>query len=58
MADYYIFGFGLIVTLIVGSGLTAMILAHHRLLEQERQDAVTKADGKPVPVVADDRTRR
>ncbi len=58
MADYYIFGFGLVVTLIVGSGLTAMILAHHRLLEQEQRDADAKAEGNPVPVVADDRTRR
>ena len=34
MSDFYIFGFGLLVPLIVGSGLATVIIAHNRALEQ------------------------
>lgn len=57
MADYYIFGFGLVVTLIVGSGLAAMIVTNNRLIEQERNGNGATADVKPVPVVAGERLR-
>jgi len=57
MADYYIFGFGLLVTLIVGSGLTTMIVAHNRALEREEHEVVSKAAAEPVPAVVRDRSR-
>ena len=34
MVDYWIFGFGLVVTLVVGFGLTTMIISNNRLLER------------------------
>jgi|GEM_PF-3769624 len=33
MVDYVIFGFGLFVTVVVGFGLTTMIIAHNRAIE-------------------------
>jgi hypothetical protein len=57
MADYYIFGFGLLVTLIVGWGLAVMIVANNRALEREEQGAVTRAGAAPVPAVVRDRSR-
>ena len=36
MVDYWIFGFGLVVTVIVGFGLTTMIVTHNRLIEREK----------------------
>jgi hypothetical protein len=46
MSDYYIFGFGLLVTLLVGSGLATMIIANNRALEeQERASEVPAAAG-------------
>lgn len=37
MIDYYIFGFGLVVTLVVGSGLSAMIVASNRAAARQRE---------------------
>ena len=39
MTDLYIFGFGLAVTILVGSGLAMMIIANRRTVEVERSDA-------------------
>ena len=50
MIDYYIFGFGLVVTLLVGSGLTTMIIAHNRAIEAEERESEAQEDGKPAPV--------
>jgi hypothetical protein len=46
VTDYYIFGFGLLVTLLVGSGITTMIIANNRAAEvQERGSEVSSAAG-------------
>ena len=57
MVDYYIFGFGLLVTLIVGSGLMSMIVAHDRALGREEHETVTGVGAAPVPAVVRDRSR-
>ena len=48
MVKYFIFGFGLIVTLIVGFGLTTMIIIHNRVIE--RASAASAAAARVVPV--------
>ncbi|MGK0155368.1 MAG: hypothetical protein ACI9SE_002331 [Neolewinella sp.] len=48
MVNYFIFGFGLVVTLIVGFGLTTMIIIHNRVIE--RESAASAAAARSVPV--------
>ncbi len=47
MVEYWIFGFGLVVTLIVGFGLATMIITHNRLIERGSADVVA-AEVAPV----------
>ena len=46
MIDYVIFGFGLFVTVIVGSGLATMIVTHNREIQRntEKTDSSSKSD--------------
>lgn len=48
MSDYYIFGFGLFVTVLVGSGLTTMIIANNRALEAQERDSEVQAAAGPA----------
>jgi len=47
MVDYLIFGFGLVVTLVVGSGLVGMVVVHNRAENRASSD---KSVAGPVPV--------
>ena len=47
MVDYWIFGFGLVVTVIVGFGLATMIITHNRLIERGIAD-VASSEVAPV----------
>lgn len=48
MVDYYIFGFGLVVTLMVGFGLTTMITIHNRTIESEAKATRSPPEVAPV----------
>ncbi|MFT4514764.1 MAG: hypothetical protein ACI91B_003477 [Planctomycetota bacterium] len=50
MVNYFIFGFGLVVTLVVGFGLTTMIIIHNRLLDDEVRAAAAPPELVPVKV--------
>jgi hypothetical protein len=47
VVDYWIFGFGLVVTVIVGFGLATMIITHNRLIERGSAD-VASSEVAPV----------
>lgn len=47
MVDYLIFGFGLVVTLVVGSGLVSMVVVHNRAASRASSDESVVG---PVPV--------
>jgi hypothetical protein len=47
MTDIYIFGFGLFVTVMVGSGLVGMIVANNRVIAAERRLLETPPTGRP-----------
>ena len=47
MVDYWIFGFGFVVTVIVGFGLATMIITHNRLIERGSAD-VASSEAAPV----------
>jgi hypothetical protein len=51
MVDYWIFGFGFVVTVIVGFGLSTMIIAHNRLIERDSVDA-SSVEVAPVESVS------
>ena len=51
MVDYWIFGFGFVVTVIVGFGLSTMIIAHNRLIERESDD-VSSVEVAPVESIS------
>jgi hypothetical protein len=48
VSDYYIFGFGLLVTLLVGTGLTTMIIANNRAIEAQERDPEAQAAAGPA----------
>ena len=49
MVDYFIFGFGLFVTVVVGFGLTTMITLHNRVLERDHDDGAPEPGNVPAP---------
>ena len=51
MVDYWIFGFGLVVTVIVGFGLATMIIANNRAIERESMMA-GQPDALPLEVTS------
>lgn len=52
MVNYFIFGFGLVVTLIVGFGLTTMIIIHNRVIEREAAASEALSESAPVRLAA------
>ena len=51
MIDHYIFGFGLVVTLLVGFGLATMITVHNRAIESEEREHSQDSKGQPAKLV-------
>ena len=50
MPDIYIFGFGLVVTVLIGSALSAMIVAKNRALDEQEEEG---RGARAVPVRQD-----
>tara|TARA_R110002073_G_scaffold322615_1_gene499349 strand:- start:72 stop:248 length:177 start_codon:yes stop_codon:yes gene_type:complete len=48
MVDYIIFGFGLVVTVVVGFGLTTMVILNNRMIEKEVEEAAPTPELAPV----------
>lgn len=45
MSDLFIFGFGLCVTILVGSALTLLIVQNNRRLDRQESEAVRETTG-------------
>ena len=51
MLNYYIFAFGCVVTVIVGSGLATLIVAHNREIGQSEQQAADATASREVHAI-------
>lgn len=58
MLDVYIFGFGLVVTLLVGTGLVTMIVVNNRALDAVEAEQRETERPAPAPVSVDEPRRK